>query len=90
MRTGTALPVCLANLFSKKSLLEIGMTNKQSEAYTKKFEKIMENKMKVINKYNINLEVYLRVSNVKIQMLLEIYCVTVCTEMNAASDFVFF
>ena len=67
MRTGTALPVCLANLFSKKSLLEIGMTNKQSEAYMKKFEKIMENKMKVINKYNINLEVYLRVSNVKIQ-----------------------
>ena len=43
------------------------MTNKQSEAYMKKFEKIMENKMKVINKYNINLEVYLRVSNVKIQ-----------------------
>ena len=67
MRTGTELPVCLANLFSKKSLLEIGMTNKQSEAYMKKFEKIMENKMKVINKYNINLEVYLRVSNVKIQ-----------------------
>ena len=67
MRTGTTLPVCLANLFSKKSLLEIGMTNKQSEAYMKKFEKIMENKMKVINKYNINLEVYLRVSNVKIQ-----------------------
>ena len=62
MRTGTELPVCLANLFSKKSLLEIGMTNKQSEAYMKKFEKVMENKMKVINKYNINLEVYLRVS----------------------------
>ena len=62
MHTGTELPVCLANLFSKKSLLEIGMTNKQSEAYMKKFEKIMENKMKVINKYNINLEVYLRVS----------------------------
>ena len=62
MRTGTELPVCLANLFSKKSLLKIGMTNKQSEAYMKKFEKIMENKMKVINKYNINLEVYLRVS----------------------------
>ena len=62
MRTGTELPVCLANLFSKKSLLEIGMTSKQSEAYMKKFEKIMENKMKVINKYNINLEVYLRVS----------------------------
>ena len=62
MRNGTALPVFLANLFSKKSLLEIGMTNKQSEAYMKKFEKIMENKMKVINKYNINLEVYLRVS----------------------------
>ena len=62
MRTGTELPVCLANLFSKKSLLEIGMTNKQSEAYMKKFEKIMENKMKVINKYNINLEAYLRVS----------------------------
>lgn len=59
MRTGTELPVCLANLFSKKSLLEIGMTNKQSEAYMKKFEKIIENKMKVRNKCNISLQVFL-------------------------------
>ena len=48
MRTGTELPVCLADLFSKKSLLEIGMTNKQSEAYMRKFDKIIENKMKVM------------------------------------------
>ena len=48
MRTGTELPVCLANLFSKKSLLQIRMTNKQSEAYMRKFGKIIENKMKVV------------------------------------------
>ena len=48
MRTGIELPVRLANLFSKKSLLQIGMTNKQSEAYMRKFDKIIENKMKVM------------------------------------------
>ena len=48
IRTGTELPVHLANLFSKKSLLEIGMANKQSEAYMKKFDKMIENKKKVM------------------------------------------
>ena len=41
------LPDFVTKLFSKETLLDIGMNKRQSEIYTKKFDKLIMNKVKV-------------------------------------------